>query len=226
MKSDLSYKAILTGDIVGSTRLNPKRRQELFEIFSVLSKLLKEQYPQEISYEISNFRGDGWQMIVNHPEYSLEISLFIRTFIRYKFKEEKLDTRIAIGIGKTSFIPPENISAGDGPAYTISGHLLETLSSSRMAIGYAEKGDDLASLGAESLVLLIDLIITSWGPSQCQAVFWALHNYKQTEIAEKWIPTPIKQAAVSKSLKTAGWERIKIGLQFFKKFVSSTVSIL
>jgi len=217
-----SWKAVLTGDIVASTKLIPERRKNLYEIFIELSKKLQQKYPLDIKYRISNFRGDGWQLIVEHPEKSLEISLYIRTFIRFTFKEEKLDSRIAIGIGSTNFIPDENISAGDGPAYTASGRLLESLSSDRMILGFAENGEQsIEKQGAQSLISLIDFIVTSWGASQAQAAFWAMQDYKQTEIAQKWIPRPIKQTSVSRSLKSAGWEHIKQGKDYFEKIVKS-----
>ncbi len=218
-------KAVLTGDIIGSSKLNPSRRRDLYEIFPKLSRLLLMQYPSEISYPISNFRGDSWQLIVNRPEKSFEISLFIRTFIRFMFAEEKLDTRIAIGLGETSFIPAENISAGDGPAYVTSGHLLEALTTNHMSIGFANHSSNLVELGAESIILLMDIIVTSWGTSQCQAVFLALQFSKQKEIATNWSPKPIKQASVSRSLKTAGWSQIQKSMQFFELFLAKNLEM-
>lgn len=218
-----TINAVLTGDIVGSTRLNPSRRQDLFNSFVLLSKLLQMSFPEDISYPLSNFRGDSWQLIVNRPQKSLEISLFIRTFFRFNFEKEKIDTRIAIGIGKINFIPKENISAGDGPAYISSGHLLEELTSSRMAIEFAENHLNSFEPGIENLILLLDHIITFWGASQCQSVYWAMQGLKQKEIALNWIPEPISQAAVSKSLDTAGWDKIKKSLLFFEDVLTKNL---
>ncbi|MBA4375286.1 MAG: hypothetical protein C0401_03820 [Anaerolinea sp.] len=216
--------AVLTGDIVGSTKLEADRRLFLYKTFPVLSALLKEKYPEEISYRISNFRGDGWQIIVNHPKKAFEISLFIRTFIRFTFRTEKLDTRIAIGIGPIQFIPDDNVSAGDGPAYTISGRLLESFTSNCMGIGFTAARSELSAKSVESMVTLLDHIITSWGPGQCQAVFLALQSLTQAEIAGRWTPRPIKQSSVSKSLKTAGWEQVKLGISAFEDLVNSAIN--
>jgi hypothetical protein len=221
--TESSIKAVLTGDIVGSTRLNPSRRQDLFNTFIFLSKLLQTNFPEDISYALSNFRGDSWQLIVNRPQKSLEISLFIRTYFRFNFEKEKIDSRIAIGIGKVNFIPKENLSAGDGPAYICSGHLLEGLTSSRMAIGFAVDKINSFEPCVENLILLLDHIITSWGTSQCQSVYWAMQGLKQKEIALNWMPKAISQAAVSKSLDIAGWDKIKKSLLFFEEVLSKNL---
>ena len=216
MKKDISLKAVLTGDIVGSTKLDNNHRFALFDTFPKLSKLLMAQYPKEIPFPISNFRGDSWQLIVNNPEYSLEISLLIRTYFRSIFRDDKLDTRIAIGIGKVDFIPPENITAGDGPAFILSGRLFDGLNSKRLDIGFDVRNNEAIKYGSKSIILLIDFIISNWGDSQCQAIFLALRHYRQNEIAENWLPNPITQPAVSKALKTAGWRQIQPSLDSFK----------
>lgn len=225
-KENLSIVAVLTGDIVGSTKLDADRRLSLYQTFPNLSTLLKEKYSENISYKISNFRGDGWQVIVNHPAKAFEIALFIRTFIRFMYKNEKLDTRIAIGVGPVQFIPPDNVSAGDGPAYAISGRLLESFTSNYMGIGFTTSQNELTTKSAGSLVALLDYIITSWGAGQCQAVFLALQNLTQAEIADRWTPYPIKQASVSKSLKTAGWEHMKLGISVFEDLVNASINYI
>lgn len=218
-----SCVAVLTGDIVGSSKLDAERRIYLYKTFPLLSDILLEKYHDNISYKISNFRGDGWQLIVNSPSKAFEISLFIRTFIRYKFQNEKLDTRIAIGIGSVQFIPEDNVSAGDGPAYLSSGRLLESFSHQYMGIRFSSVKENLLLSSLENLVSVLDLIITSWGPGQSQAVNLALQGYTQTEIAKKWQPNPIKQPSVSKSLQTAGWDQLKYSLTLLETLISSQI---
>lgn len=218
------WKAVLTGDIISSSKLTPARRKALYDAFSDVSTQLKINYPLDVSYNISNFRGDGWQVVCNRPEKSLEIGIFIRTYLRFVFKSDKLDTRFAIGIGSINFIPKENVSAGDGEAYTRSGHTLDALETEHMALGFSSESDQLFSMAVEGLVGLLDFIITSWSASQSQAVFLALHGYKQEEIAQHWAPAPITQASVSVILKTAGWVQVKKSLPIFEKLVSSITS--
>jgi|WetSurMetagenome_2_1015567.scaffolds.fasta_scaffold69639_2 hypothetical protein len=224
-ENSCSCVAVLTGDIVGSSKLDAERRISLYKTFPILSEILLKQYHDSISFKISNFRGDGWQLIVNSPSKAFEISLFIRTFIRYKFQLEKLDTRIAIGIGPVQFIPEDNVSAGDGPAYLSSGHLLESFSNQYMGICFSSVQKNILLSSLENMVSLLDLIITSWGPGQSQAVNLALQGFNQTEIANNWHPNPIKQPSVSKSLQTAGWDQVKSSLTLFETLINSQTRV-
>lgn len=213
--------SVITGDIIGSSKLSIDRRKDLYREFQLLSSLLKQQYPLDVLYDISNFRGDGWQIICNRPKKAVEITLFIRMYFRFTFQEEKLDTRAAIGVGTIDFIPPQNISAGDGDAYLQSGHLLESFREQRMGIEFSHAENETLSQAIKNGILLLDLIATSWSSGQCQSVFWALHGLKQKEIAANWKPNPITQASVSVSLKTAGWNQIKESLDLFEGLLSS-----
>ena len=217
--SNNPYRAVLTGDIVNSSKLNIENRKKLQISFSILSNLLQKTFPEDILYPLTNFRGDSWQAIVSNPINSLKVSLFIRSFFRFQFPREKIDSRIAIGIGIISFIPTENLSAGDGPAYLTSGHLLDSLTNDRLAIGFSEKVEEPSYPALKGLILLLDQFICTWSASQSQAIFWSLQNLRQKEVAEKWIPQLISQAAVSKNLRSANWESIKQSMFYFEKSI-------
>ena len=213
--------AVITGDIVGSSKLSADRRLSLYQVFPTLTNKLQDRWGEAFPNPISNYRGDGWQAVVTQPEKAVEICLFIRTFFQYQFQQEHLDTRIAIGIGPVNFIPSENVSAGDGPAFLVSGRLLESMDRTRMAIDFVDPSNVLTAEALKNLVLLLDLIATGWKPSQSQAVFWALHGYNQSEIASKWWPASIKQPAISKSLNVAGWEQVKTSLTSIERLLTS-----
>ena len=216
--------AVLTGDIVNSRNLSEESRVRLYKTFPQLSKNILRLYPQDVTYPMSNFRGDSWQLVVNRPQKSLKISLYIRLYICFTFGAEKLDTRIAIGIGKVNFVPTENVSAGDGPAFLASGHLLESFKSERMAIAFSEKKELAERIGLDNMIGLLDHIVTGWSPSQCQAVFWSLQGLNQKEIAAHWQPKAISQAAVSKSLRNTGLTQIMQSLSLFESlFAKSSI---
>jgi len=215
------WKAVLTGDIIASSKLTPERHEALYAAFSNASALLKRVYPNEIPYNISNFRGDGWQIVCSRPDKSLEIGIFVRTYLRFTFKAEKLDTRFAIGIGRINFIPAENIAAGDGEAYTISGHLLDAIQAGHMTVGIPERSAPVIQTALDGILSLLDVIVTGWSTSQAQAVFLALQGHKQEEIARLWSPAPITQASVSAALKGAAWTVVKKSLNTFEKLVAS-----
>lgn len=207
-KKETSNKwvAILTGDIVNSSVLDLSEREELQRSFSTLSGVLKKVFKRNVPYSIKNFRGDSWQLVLLDPREALACSILIRSFFRFKFNTV-IDSRIAIGFGPISFIPNRNSAAGDGPAFSISGHLLDSLKKNQLAIGFYKSPANESEFKAYAL--LLDQIISSWSTSQSQAVYWSLQGLKQKEIAEHWLPEPISQAAVSKALKAAMWATVE-----------------
>lgn len=211
---------VLTGDIVKSSDLSNDKRFVLYQEMQGLSSILESSFPHFISHPLDNFRGDGWQLIVDEPKYSLAISVFIRTYFRYKFREEKLDTRVAIAIGDVDYIPKNGISEGFGSAYSGSGMALDAMKSERMQVViFANKINDSEII--LSLVKTFDELITKWTAAQCQAVNLALLNYTQVEIGKKWKPTKIAQSSVANHLKAANWAFVRNGIALFEALVSS-----
>lgn len=208
-----NYVAILTGDIVRSSSLPNQRRLDLFQSLHELSGLIQQQYPADVRSGLSKFRGDGWQLLVEHPQRFFEISLFIRTYIRALFKPEKLDTRIAIGIGSVEFVPEHNISEGFGIAFTESGKKLDQLKNYRMGITIATQNGERYSPLFDALLRSYDTVITSWTALQCRAVHLALQDLTQVEIGRRWKPKPIDQPTVNKHLAAANWGLIKDGIE-------------
>lgn len=215
-KQSSPYVAILTGDIVRSSSLPKTRRFDLFHSLQVLSGLIRQQYPDNVRYALSKFRGDGWQLLVDPPQKCFEISLFIRTYIRTTFKTEKLDTRIAIAIGSVEFVPETNISEGFGIAFTESGKMLDQLKNYRLGITLATKNGTRYTRLLDTLLKSYDTFITSWTALQCQAVHFSLQGLTQAEIGKKWQPKPIDQTTVNKHLAAANWNVIKEGLSIFE----------
>ena len=224
MAKEKDWKAVLTGDIVSSSKINSDKRSLLFDALRKISEELHNKYPQDVSYPIANFRGDSWQLIVENPAKSLEICIYIRSFIKFTFKDMNLDSRIAVGIGSIIFLPESNnISSGDGPAFRTSGHLLDSLKSDRMAIGIAGMENDELNLNLSQIYLATDQNICSWNASQCQAIYWKLQNYTQTQISQKWLPESITQPAVSKMLASAGWGKVLRIIKYFEKVTNNTI---
>lgn len=208
-KPDKKMYAVLTGDVVNSSSLSSDRRYYLYEAMQNLSTAVKQKYPREISSDLAKYRGDGWQLLVSPPRDAFEISLFMRTFIRFHFEQEKLDTRIAIAIGNIDFAPDDNISEGYGIAFTESGKLLDSLKEYRMAVTLTQNSNHLLCNFANTLIRASDALISAWTPAQCQAVHLALFGLTQREIGKRWKAGAIAQASVANHLKSANWELIK-----------------
>lgn len=208
--------AILTGDIVRSSSLSASRRFDLFQALQELSVQVQRQYPNDVLLGMSKFRGDGWQMVIDQPQRFFEISLFIRTYIRARFKAERLDTRIAIAIGSVEFIPRENISEGYGTAFSESGKKLDELKERRMGVTLATEAGAPYSALFDALIRSYDTFITSWTTLQSQAVHLSLQGLTQKEVGARWQPRPIDQATVNRHLAAANWALVKEGIRIFE----------
>src|SRR5258708_39037055 len=91
----MDLHAVITGDIVNSTKLKPK----------VESKLMSSLHRILAPYPFEFYRGDSFQVYLEKPEKSLRLALICRTMaISLSEGEEsnRPDTRISIGIGKIS----------------------------------------------------------------------------------------------------------------------------
>ena len=207
--------AVLTGDIVRSSKLSGKDRPRLHSAISTAADDLRRHFNAAIPYDIDVFRGDSWQLLVSDPRQALRVALYFRARLRSQFDDAKVDTRIAIGIGGVDFLPESGVSTGDGDAFRRSGWAFEELGrSSRMAFSAAENARCI-----DVVVRLVDHPATYWTARQAYAVSQALFGHTQEEIAESWVDRPITQQAVAQHLARAGWHAVDTAVSFFEEFI-------
>ena len=218
--------AVLTGDIVGSSRLSATERARLHEILISSRKSVLERFGAGlVPMKPEIFRGDGWQFIVADSSKSLRVGLFFRASVRSGMRQKRIDTRVSIGIGTIDFLPRNNLSGGDGEAFRLSGEALEKLHKShRMAVALPQSSASDMSAALDVIVKLIDLQAGNWTESQARAVSGALLGLKQEAIAKECFAKRITQQSVAQHLDRAGWNSIELGIAFFEEFVGVTHS--
>ncbi len=197
--------AVLTGDVVGSSKLDPMSRRALPDALKKASAAARSVFKRTIPLEADIFRGDSWQVVVADSHLGLRVALFFRAYLRGHWLDAGLDTRIAIGIGAISFLPKQRVSQGDGPAFRASGELLESMPKARRLRLSIEDRERLA--GVDAVVALVDALMNRWTQRQALAVVGALKGQKQEEIAKSWAP-PVKQQVIARHLQQANWEVI------------------
>ncbi len=116
MSFDPDNVAVLTGDIVKSTRLSRDERDALFAALKLGAKAVGALQKDDPLFE--RFSGDSWQMLVR-PRLALRICLLMRAHIRQESKA--FETRISVGVGAIEPLSPEGLGASDGPAFQASG---------------------------------------------------------------------------------------------------------
>jgi len=207
--------AVITGDIVDSSKLPPEKRQQLHKVMKEGSKALLKAFKKYVSMSVDIFRGDSWQMLVSDPSKSLRLGLFYRAYIKSRMELSKVDTRMAIGVGTIDFIPGTNVSEGDGEAYRNSGKMLEEISKS-VCMRFIFPGNE-KSATLDIIVQLVDAIVRRrWTDKRSLAITGALQGWKQDRIALLW-DKPIKQQSVVDNLNGADWKSIEKAISFFEK---------
>jgi hypothetical protein len=220
-----SIRAVLTGDIVGSSRLSVDERRELQDGFSGGTARLEQNFSPQILHKPEIVRGDSWQFAVADPVKSLRIALFFRALIRISLPEEEIDSRIAIGFGTIDFMPGERISSGDGEAYRLSGEGLENLQKPfRMGLFFPDKYRSNLTGALDMIVKLIDREVRQWTKAQAESTAGALIGLTQQQIASNWVDRDITQQAVGQHLERAGWSAIEAGLSFFERAIPTALS--
>ena len=212
--------AVITGDIVNSSKLPSEQRQRLHRIMKEGSKALLKAFKDSVPLDVDIFRGDSWQLLVADPSKSLRIGLFYRAYLRAWMRTSRLDTRMAIAIGTVDFVPDDRVSGGDGQAYQYSGSSLEEMTkASNMCFRFPErKAEEFLDL----LVHLLDVLATNWSDKQALAITGALQGLKQEKIGSLWKPS-ITQQSVNRHLQRAGWFAVEKAIGFFEKQLSEAV---
>ena len=201
--------AVLTGDIVDSTKLTAINRKKLIELlngfFSKLNVKTRNNLQLKVSFEI--YRGDSFQGVLDNPNDALLVALLIRSYLQGKVvfpkQATKTDARIAIGLGKITY-RAKTLAESDGEAFVFSGRLLDSMKKlpNRIAI---QSGRKVLNDEMETNLVLLEAIVNKWTAAQAEVVYYKLMNYTEVAIAEI---LNIKQPTVNERSKAASWVAI------------------
>jgi hypothetical protein len=210
--------AVLSGDIIHSSKLDPKIRQELFKRLEIF---LKDLMKKDKQFKAETNRGDWFQCLTKNPQNSLRYALLIKSFLRsLRLAEEKdksiiLDARIANGIGNMDF-EGDRLGNSDGSSFHVSGRLLETLKGTSKSLAAATEKNEEVNEQWFALLTLVDFIVSKTTSSQCEVIQRKLQGFKETEIAKE---LSILQSAVNQRSSASGWNPIDIAVKQFEKTI-------
>ena len=221
-------KAVITGDIVQSTKLKVEEKTWLIKN---LQKILK-QWDKDFGTRSEIFRGDSFQCLIEEPKNALRFALLIRTYLRslnpseaydiYTKKQREtvktvmytqwlFDTRMAIGIGEVD--PPMNkVLLSDGEAFQLSGRKLDTLKNGRQMLAIKTTDGNEPELSTE--IILLDYIVSKATALQCEVINQKLLGYTEIEISKN---LKIGQSAVNQRSVSSGWNVIQVALERYEE---------
>jgi hypothetical protein len=214
VRSSAGVFAVLTGDIIASSRLSPER---LARARAVILKGGQRFHPRlrPAIYGLPEFfRGDAWQLLME-PNRSLRTALHIRALLS---AEIGVETRISIGVGGVDVIDRAHVSLSTGEAFTLSGHALDEITGYFDLTGaLPERAGPLAGWFPAVLHLCSGLM-RHWTRRQAEIVSLALLSDKLThERIARSLHPPVSKQTVSESLAGAGWRTLLEAIRAFER---------
>lgn len=199
---------VITGDIVGSTKLDEEDRDGLVEVLNRTITEISSRENGNNALEFEMFRGDSFQVKATKAEDSLRIALLIRLGLisaRENFKNSSSkktstwDARLSVGIGSIDYIR-DTINISDGEAFRYSGRAFDSLKKADRLI--IQTSDMRMNEEFAVECIMADTIMKRLSDKQAKITYkYLLEESTQKSIAEKLNVTP---QAVNKSLQHGG----------------------
>lgn len=208
--------AVITGDIVASRKMPAKSGWK-----KRLQQIIEKQHGQSLRWAM--FRGDGFQVELQHPLEALHLALLIRSGLKSidGLHELGLDARIGIGIGDKGYTG-ETVGVSDGEAYRLSGALLDSLKESgdRMKISTGVSSFDQR---INLYLTLANAIIEEWSQRSAELVWFRLSDQEATQerLAKK---LKISQPAIFKRYAKSHVRELMELIAFFRGEVSGYIA--
>jgi hypothetical protein len=215
------YHAVLTGDIIGSSRLRSRQLESVRRSLTDAVSVVKAWKRGLVKGGPEFFRGDGWQLLLGDPALGLRAGIFLRASL---LARGVADSRVSIGLGDGDRILPKRVALATGPAFVLSGRALDEMTRySRMTIEIPKSSGPL-STWLPVVGHLCDSLIGQWTRRQAEIVCVAIDpsepEYEQ--VAQSLRPAVSKQA-VAKALRAANWHAIRETLRRFEETQWKTV---
>ena len=206
-------KAVITADIVNSTKIEETSRYLLIEEINNIIHDLRIFSPLKCEM----YRGDSFQVLVDDVKACLRIAILIRLGLKKSklLEKAKLDARMAIGIGDVTY-EHEQVILSDGEAFRLSGRTFEQLNKRRLLI--TTNTNDIDEPLNVMLAFIDDLVINLSCAQSRYLYDSLLYNMSQTELADAYSTT---QPNVAKHLKSAKENLFRLFLDFAEKTLKS-----
>lgn len=199
--------AVITGDVVNSSRLRGERWSTLVDLLGDTFRAV-DSIVGSVAAPFSIHRGDSFQGVLSDPALALKAALVIRAKLRsgveVRKRSEALDAYIAIGIGTVDYLPEKQGAAGDGDAFRRSGRTLDGMKGRgpRLLVRTPWPQVD-EELDVECA--LLEGIVENWSAQRAEAMLLHLQGMTQEEAASR---LGIARTSVAKRLTSAGAEEL------------------
>lgn len=112
--------AVLTGDLVESTRLSSTHYAQTINALTTVLNHLQEQ--TGCTYEL--FRGDGFQVVFPDPKHAIHALFTIRLYLNSQISEVAVNCTQALAYGEGT-LSESSPGTSNGEAFVLSGRTLD-----------------------------------------------------------------------------------------------------
>ena len=204
----MAIRAVLTGDIVNSTRIGKVNERKLIKsLQQVLAAHLFEFY-----------RGDSLQIYIKEPKQALQIALLCRSAGMSIAQDEVVaisDVRISIGIGQVN-TSVRTLGNAKGEAFILSGRAFDEIvhTETRLAISTA---NSLANTGLQVIADYINAIFKVMTSKQAAVIFELLKGESQQQVAAKMKKS---KSTINQRVSAGRWFEIEKLLRQYENIIN------
>ena len=195
--------SVITGDFVQSTKARSNEVHAAFERLALAADGIA-RWCGGPTY-LSRARGDGWQVVVQHPGMEFRAALVLRAAVLSDGRRSPmLDTRMALATGAEDAPETSDLNMALSPTFVASGKGLDDLDGPVHML-------HTAGGWHHATAVLLDRISGKWTSTLAQvtAAKLALPSPKGTDIARRLDLAP---QTVSNALKAGGYEWLETAL--------------
>ncbi|MEO8111664.1 MAG: hypothetical protein ABI594_16580 [Ginsengibacter sp.] len=199
-------QAVLTGDIVNSTKLTPTKERGLVKIIEQALSPYKHEF----------YRGDSFQALLKQPGDSLRIALLCRTAAISITDKTEADIKISIGLGEIKE-RVKTLGAAKGEAFILSGRAFDELekTSQRLIIVTA---DEKANISFQVISDYINSIFSRMTPKQAKVIFELLKGGLQQDVVKRLKKS---KSTISQHVSSGRWTEIEKILNQYQLLVQA-----
>ncbi|HXB09949.1 MAG TPA: hypothetical protein VNW04_22650 [Puia sp.] len=215
----VAFGAILTADIVNSTKLLPQQQERLVKALGFFLADHIPVYKHKHQYEF--YRGDSFQVYIKNPDEALRTALACRGLaigITEEGDEETgvlSDIRISIGIG-TIDGPITSLGIAKGEAFLLSGRQFDELQKTdqRLTISC---GQPIANVGFKVMADYLDSIYSRMTTKQANLIVTLLQGITQQQAA---ITLNKSKSTISQLANAGRWPEIEKVLKQYEQLIN------
>ena len=199
--------AVITADIVNSTRLKKAEEKMLISNLSSILKLYKFEF----------YRGDSFQAYIADPKQALKVVFQARAAAKRLssgFSSPFADIRASIGIGNIT-TAVRDLKTAKGEAFLLSGRAFDEMSKTeRLKI---QSTNDAINLGLKIIANYADSLFARLTSKQAAVVFELLMDHTQKEIAKRLKKS---QPTINKHAQSARWVEINNLIEDYQLYIN------